>query len=185
MWSDDSCYPSFAVVAMRRLSIAIVLNSFKRTITRRCRSRLPAPGSSQAQRPSRRHRRHPRSILYVPEDAVSERRARAAHAFHMKPAEVALLRAGTKCARAQNFSRVDPYFFMFTPPYTPWGRLGARAHLAGLVWGLGPCGLALQSSTPRAGPLADGAGPPPGWPPAPPGPARGRASHPTCAQPGG
>ncbi len=30
-----------------------------------------------------------------------------------------------------------PTFFSFTPPYTPWGRLGARARLAGLFSGRG------------------------------------------------
>ena len=30
-----------------------------------------------------------------------------------------------------------PIFFSFTPPYTPWGRLGARARLAELISGRG------------------------------------------------
>ena len=90
-------YPRWAC---RTRQTGPVAPGYHQTLRRRRIKALEPGGSSKTHRPSRHAARHPRPMLYVPKDLAAARPARTAHAFHMRPARVALLPAARKCAGA-------------------------------------------------------------------------------------
>ena len=91
------------------------------TVIRRCSSAAADGQPSQTLRPSRRARRRPGVLFYLPKDLGAARAARAAHALHMDPIRVGSLARPRKCASARQLFVTRYHFFTLDTLSTPRG----------------------------------------------------------------